>query len=275
MTFILEGNNEFDLAELNEHFLPFTKGEDMLPDCTIRFLNRPRDILQGKSLYKKVGGHSFYILEEGVLVANATSFALLKKDFKEIEVFLPKDGKYPNRQVAFLILQAYRYVLCHLGHFQMHATAVSLDGCGVVFCGLSGAGKSTQAHLWEKHLAATPINLDQPCIFFKDNNVLVSGSPWSGKEDCYKTDAVPLKAVFFVEQSLENSVEKLSKAEAFSLLYLNNYLIATSEDIEEKHKKAVEKTVMSVPIYRLKCNISKEAVMTAYNAVFDTDNRSR
>ncbi len=272
MGFILKEIEEFNLSEMNEHFLPFTKGEDMLPECTIRFLNRPKDMLRGEACFKKVGGHSFYVLEEGVMVANYNTFALLRKNFKEMDVYIPKESKYPVRQVSFLILQAYRYALCHFGHFQMHSTVVSVDGEGVAFCGLSGAGKSTQAHLWEKHLNARAINLDQPCILFKDDKVFASGSPWSGKEDCYKTDVVPLKAIFFVEQAKENKVEKLSKAESFSLLFLNNFLIPTSKDIEEKYKKAVEKVVMNVPLYRLKCDISKEAVITAYNAVFNTEN---
>lgn len=271
MSFILKGIDEFDLAEINENFSPFTKGEDKLPLCTVRFFDRPKDLLNGRTRFKKAGDHSFYILEEGVMVANATSFALLRKNFREMDVYIPKKGKYPNRQLAFLMLQAYRYALCYFGHFQMHATVVTINGEAVAFCGLSGAGKSTQAHLWAEHLGAQALNLDQPVILFKDEKVLASGSPWSGKEDCYKTDVAPLKAVFFIEQAKENSVSKMSKAEGFSLLYLNNFLIPTSDDIEEKHKKAVEKLVLNVPIYRLRCDISKEAVMTAYNAVFDTD----
>ena len=67
-------------------------------------------------------------------------------------MYLPKESKYPNRQVSFLILQAYRYALCHFGHFQMHSTVVMINGDGVAFCGLSGAGKSTIAKTASKEL---------------------------------------------------------------------------------------------------------------------------
>ena len=93
MSFILKEIEELNLSELNEQILPFTKGEDMLPECTIRFLKRPKDILQGKTRLTKVGGHSFYILEEGIMVANATTFALLRKNFKEIDVYIPNESK--------------------------------------------------------------------------------------------------------------------------------------------------------------------------------------
>ena len=268
MSFILKGIDEFDLAELEANFSPFLKGEDQLPHCTVRFFDRTVDLLKGALLLKRAGGHSFYLREEGVVVANATSFAFMRSNFREMDVYLPKNGKYPPRQLAFLMLQAYRYALCHFGHFQMHATVVTLNGSAVAFCGLSGAGKSTQAHLWEEHLGAQALNLDQPCILFRDGKVLASGSPWSGKEDCYRPDTAPLKAIFFVEQAAENRAEPISRAEGFALLYLNNFLVPPSRDLEQKHKKAVETVVMNVPLYRLKCDISRDAVMAAYDAVF-------
>lgn len=172
----------------------------------------------------------------------------------------------------FLLLNAYRYVLVHNGHFQIHSAAVTKDGYGVAFCGVPGAGKSTQAHLWEEYLGAQALNLDQPVILFDEDAVLVSGSPWSGKEDCYKSDVVPLKAIVFVEQANENTISTLSRAEAYSLLFLNNFMVPIKEEIEEKHKEAVLKIVKSVSCYRLRCTISEEAVNVAYAEIFkDTD----
>jgi hypothetical protein len=124
-------------------------------------------------------------------------------------------------------------------------------------------------HLWEEYLGAEALNLDQPCIFFEDDGVYVSGSPWSGKEDCYKNKRVPLKAIFFVEQAPENSAQKLSVAESFSHLYLNNYLVPFDGEMEKKHQNAVIKLASNVPVYRLKCTISKEAVEAAHKVVFN------
>ena len=252
-------------------FEPFMANGDKFPFCTINFMERTKESLKNRKLIKKVGDHYFHQADDNIVVANATSFVLIRNNFSQMDVYLPPNGYFVETQLAFLLLQGYRYILAHHGQFQMHSAVVIHDGCGIAFCGLPGAGKSTQAHLWEEHLGAEALNLDQPCIFFENDKVYVSGSPWSGKEDCYKTDVAPLKAIFFIEQSKENSVGLLSKAESFSLLYLNNFLIPTSDDIEEKQKKAVEKLVLNVPVYRLRCDISEQAVMTAYNAVFDTD----
>ena len=106
-------------------------------------------------------------------------------------------------------------------------------------------------------------------LLFEDDEVYVSGSPWSGKEDCYKNKQVPLKAIFFVEQAPENSVQKMSVAESFSHLYLNNYLVPFDNEMEKKHQNAVIRLASNVPVYRLKCTISKEAVEVAHNIVFN------
>ena len=110
--------------------------------------------------------------------------------------------------------------------------------------------------------------MDQPIILFEKDTVLVSGSPWSGKEDCYKNKQVPLKAIFFVEKSQNNTIKKLSIAESFSYLYLNNYLLPVNEEIDNKHKDAILRLASSVPVYQLECTISKEAVEVAYNTIF-------
>ena len=96
----------------------------------------------------------------------------------------------------------------------------------------------------------------------------MSGSPWSGKEDCYKAEVAELKAIVFVEQAKENTIHKITKAEAYSLLYLNNYMVPVRDEIEEKHKDAVLKLVTKVPCYRLCCTISKQATQVAYNEIF-------
>ena len=268
MRFLLKGTENYSLSQIKKQFSSFEVG-DKLPFCRINFSDRPRGILKDKKLFKRVGEHSFYSLQDGVMVANATTFAIMLENYSTMNVLLPHGIDVPERQTAFLMLQAYRYALANAGHFQMHGAVVVQNGCGVAFCGVPGAGKSTQAHLWIKHLNSQALNLDQPCVLFDNGEILVSGSPWSGKEDCYINKSVRLKAVFFVEQAKENVVEKLSCAEAFSHLFLNNFLVPVTDEIEKKHQDAVMKVAIGVPVYRLKCTISKEAVEVAYNAVFN------
>lgn len=267
MSFLLKGTENHSLSQIKKQFSSFEVG-DKLPFCSINFLDRPPNILDNKILYKRVGEHSFYDLQDGVMVANATTFAIMRENYSVMDVLLPHNVSVPERQTAFLMLQAYRYTLANAGHFQMHSAVVIEDGYGVAFCGVPGAGKSTQAHLWIEHLGSEALNLDQPCIIFDNDDILVSGSPWSGKEDCYKNKAAMLKAIFFVEKAKENVVQRLSFAEAYSHLFLNNFLVPVKDEIEKKHHDAILKIATGVPVYRLKCTISQEAVTVAHNAVF-------
>lgn len=271
MEFLLVDADKFDLDSILKQFEPFSECSTESDTCCVHFKERPKDFLKNKTRFKKVGDHSFYLFDNDIVVANATSFVLIRDNFTNMDVLLVRGRKHPIQQISFLLLQGYRYILANKGHFQMHSAVVIRNGVGIAFCGLPGAGKSTQAHLWEEHLNAEALNLDQPCVFFKENEVYVSGSPWSGKEDCYKNKMVPLKAIFYVEQAPENKAERLSLGETFSHLYLNNYLVPLNEEIDNKHKAAVMKVTMNVPVYRLKCTISKEAVETAYNMVFPED----
>ncbi|MDO4748164.1 MAG: hypothetical protein Q4A12_03200 [Eubacteriales bacterium] len=264
--------NGYKFLKSEAHFIPFTKGDDMLPFCRVNFYHKSDNITQGRIRLKEVGDFCFYEHEDGIMLSDGSSFAVVHSDFATIDMHLPYQWGFAEHQVMFLLLNAYRYVLVHNGHFQIHSAVVTKDGYGVAFCGLPGAGKSTQAHLWEEHLDAQALNLDQPVILFENDEVLVSGSPWSGKEDCYKSDTAPLKAIVFVQQAKENSIQSMSKAEAYSLLFLNNFMVPVKDEIEEKHKEAVLKIVTKVPCYKLCCTISKEAVEVAYDMIFkDTD----
>ena len=268
MSFRLEQTEGFALNEIKRQFAPFETQMDKLPFCRIRFFDRTVDVIRRGTRIAKLGEHAFYTTDRGVMVANATCFAEVVEDHTGIDVFLPKNGKVPERQLSFLILQAYRYILCHAGQFQMHSAVVTCEGKAVAFCGIPGAGKSTQAHLWEQHRNAKALNLDQPAVLFEEGGVTVSGSPWSGKEDCYLPDTAPLAAIFFVEQAPENRVVPMTAGETFAHLLPNNYLYPVSPEYAALHQAAVMKVAQRVPAYRLRCTVSSDAVEAAYQAVF-------
>ena len=268
MSFRLEQTEGFALNEIKRQFAPFETQMDKLPFCRIRFFDRTPDVLARGTRLAKLGEHTFYTTNRGIMVGNSTCFAEIVDNFTGIDVYLPQDGKVPQRQLSFLILQAYRYILCNAGQFQMHGAVVNCQGKAIAFCGIPGAGKSTQAHLWEQYRDAKALNLDQPAILFQEDTVLASGSPWSGKEDCYLPDTAPLAAVFFVEQAPENQVIPMTPGEAFAHLLPNNYLYPITAQYGAMHQAAALRVVRNVPFFRLRCTISPEAVEVAYRAVF-------
>lgn len=112
------------------------------------------------------------------------------------------------------------------------------------------------------------LNADKPCLLCRGDQIIVHGTPWSGKEDVYVNSYVPVRCIAFVEQASENRVERLSDAETFSLLYLNNYIYPLTDELEDQYVNVIEHISCSVPVYRLHCDKSEQAVKVLYEEVY-------
>lgn len=151
--------------------------------------------------------------------------------------------------------------------FLLHSSAVAVDGRAYLFSAPSGTGKSTHTSLWIDHFGkdkACIINDDKPAIRLVDGEFLVAGTPWSGKTDLSENIAVPAAGVAFIERSQTNSIERIPASEA-----IKNILWQTVRPSLPHNMTALletlDKFIRQVPIYKLCCNISDEAVEVAYN----------
>lgn len=151
----------------------------------------------------------------------------------------------------------------------LHASAVVVDGDAYLFSAPCGTGKSTHASLWLKYLKhKNPyiLNDDKPAIRIVNDNIYVYGTPFSGKTDKNKNEKANLKGIAFLEQSNNNDIKLVSTAKAIEL-----FLWQTMRKLNKKEMKnlldVVEQIVLKVPIYKLKCNMSEEAVNLSYNTM--------
>ena len=155
------------------------------------------------------------------------------------------------------------------GGFMLHSSAVALDGKAYLFSAPSGTGKSTHTSLWVSHFGedrAFIINDDKPAIREIDGKFMVMGTPWSGKSALNENVAVPPAGIAFIERSKTNRIERLSTAEA-----IKNIMWQTVRPSREHNMEALlsslDKFIRQVPVYKLYCNISDEAVEVAYNGM--------
>lgn len=186
-------------------------------------------------------------------------------------VYLPASYGERFDPACELLLNAFRSRLIVSGSLCAHGAAVVCRERAVLFCGLSTAGKSTQAQLWRDYLGAWVLNYDKPALLHRDGQRMAAGTPWSGKEPCYIPRTQPLEAIFFVEKHSSNECIRLSPAEAFSHLYPNYMPMPVSNEISEGYRLLVEDWANHVPCYTLRCTISEEAVQLAYAQVFGGD----
>jgi hypothetical protein len=149
----------------------------------------------------------------------------------------------------------------------LHAAILAYDGAGYAFLGRSGTGKSTHTGLWLKHLdGAKIVNGDKPILEYTKDGFIAYGTPWMGKEGLGENTSIVLKGLCFLEQAKENSVTRLSPAEAASRIF-GQILFPEDEENVTKTLELTDILVTETPCYLLKCTISEEAVQKSYEAL--------
>lgn len=108
-------------------------------------------------------------------------------------------------------------VVAHKG-CSIHASVVVCEDEGFLFLGASGTGKSTHARLWCNEFGAELLNDDNPMLRIEHGEVVVYGTPWSGKTLCYKNKRVSVGAIVRLRQALENHFQSLRALDAFMAL---------------------------------------------------------
>lgn len=161
--------------------------------------------------------------------------------------------------------QFYRKLL-DFGGFLLHASAVYLDGEAYLFSAKSGVGKSTHSALWLKYFGtrAHIINDDKPALRIINGAFKVCGTPWSGKTNLSTNEIVPLKAIAFLERGITNEIKRINTKEALCLILGQTLRLPNKID---KLLKLIDILLTDTPVYKLRCNMSPQAVECAYNTM--------
>lgn len=152
--------------------------------------------------------------------------------------------------------------------FFLHSSAVAVGGEGFAFTGPCGAGKSTHSTMWRKYFGENviPVNDDKPVVRIINDTVYICGTPFSGKHDINTNTLVPLAGICVLKQAKENSIVRLKPIEAMSV-FMEQTLRCDEADKMSALLNLLDTTLLKVPVYRLSCNISFEAVELAYNTL--------
>lgn len=150
--------------------------------------------------------------------------------------------------------------------FQLHSSAVILNGCAYLFSAPSGTGKSTHTEKWVRLFDARYLNDDKPALRYKDGRWMAYGTPWSGKHDLSKPEKAPLGAIAFLRRGVENSIERMTAQEAIPY-YISQLPRAISGELMEKQLSLLDQLLQDVPVYLLTCRNDDEAAYVARTAM--------
>ena len=150
----------------------------------------------------------------------------------------------------------------------VHGAAITYKGSALLFTAPSGTGKSTHIKLWKSFFKedVDMINGDKPILRVFDDRVTVYGTPWAGKENWHKNRYAPLKAICVLKRSEINRITKVTPTGYVSELLKQVYLPKDTDSMKQT-LELFNKLIETVSVYVLECNISENAVVTAYNGI--------
>lgn len=143
---------------------------------------------------------------------------------------------------------------------QIHSSAIAWEKRGIIFAAPSGTGKSTHVHLWQEQYDIRILDGDVSACRVLNGAPTVYGLPWCGTSGEFCNDRAPLNAIVFLEQSAENNIIRLEKAEAMMRLISNSFLPFWSERLMTHVLDTAQSLVNLVDCYLLQCRPDSQSV---------------
>lgn len=165
-------------------------------------------------------------------------------------------------------LAVYRKICEYLIDYNIilfHCSALKMDGKAYLFTAPSGTGKSTHARLWREYFGerVVMINDDKPLVEIKDGRAIVYGTPYGGKGEIQTNTYAEVAGIVILSQAKENKITRLSEHEAYPILLNQSY--RPKNIVKTFHVMELVQKLAQIPMFSLECNISNEAVITAFN----------
>jgi hypothetical protein len=135
---------------------------------------------------------------------------------------------------------------------------VELHGCGVIdrngdgrlFAGVSGAGKTTTARMWEGETRGI-VSDDRVIVREIDGALRMFGTPWHGEAELSSPISAPLAGVYLLVQSDAHALRGLANAEAVARLFRCAFPPFYDAGALDSTLRFLETLVMRVPVREL------------------------
>ena len=178
------------------------------------------------------------------------------------------DWEHYERNCTLSVLLGPEELFLRHNGFILHSSVVMYEGYALVFCGASGAGKSTQAQLWQDYRHGEILNGDR-CIIMKRGDLFYGcGSPYCGSSGLYRRETAPICPIVLPVKAEENRIERLKPEEAFRKLYREALVNLWDTRFINTLFDLLQELVVRVPVYSLYCRPDEQATELTRQAVF-------
>lgn len=256
-------------VELTSNFHPFLE-KHKKPDYTLEYLATPElDDLQGELLYsgieydvlQKQNDEIIRIFKDPVKNNFIYAYSKMMPFEENVKIYFLKGNEqyFDNLNNSFFH-SGWEQILLWKKRMILHAALIDTEYGGILFSGRSGVGKSTQADLWIEEENVKLINGDRPILYKSADEWLGSGSPYAGSSECYVNVSVPVRALFFLEQGEQNSLQRLNFTETVKKVYENCTVYAWNKEFVDRIFSLIIELVKEIPAYRLVNKADRESV---------------
>lgn len=142
----------------------------------------------------------------------------------------------------------------------LHSAYICWKNMAILFSAPSETGKSTQASLWEKYRGASTVNGDRSLLIREKDGWTANGWPVCGTSEICENRSYPIRGIVMLKQAKENKVYSLKGIQAFRELMEQITINSWNSEFQIKVMDNLELLLREVPIYKLECDISEDAV---------------
>lgn len=185
-----------------------------------------------------------------------------KQDFSRVVTSI-NTNLFPNPKIEleflfqlFPLRELFGYFECNI----LHSSQILVEDRGILFCGPSGIGKTTQANLWKKCINAKILCNDRTLLRKFNGKWYTYGLPMDGSDPICSNEATKLGTIIVLGQGNKNVIRRLSPSKA--IIELMKQTIFDCWNNNEKFKIQLRwlDIIEQIPIYFFSCVPNESAV---------------
>ena len=247
----------YDLV-LNPMWRHFKSNSNLNTIFSLQQLERKPEIhgLENYSVFLEQGEINIVRKENGVMITDRS----WKKAYV-LSTDIPEIGEIFSAQL-FYTHAVQRHIL------YLHSSLIDYQGHGLMFLGLSGIGKTTQAELWNQYRDALIINGDVVFVQETPEVFLGWGTPWHGSSPYCENTNVPVCAMIVLKQAPENSIRELMGFEKVTAVSNSVFYPRWLENGMELCLETLDHLLTKLPVYELSCRPDEDAVKLTEETIF-------
>lgn len=146
------------------------------------------------------------------------------------------------------------------GAMIFHSAYMNYKDRAVLFSAPSETGKSTQANLWETYRGTYTVNGDRSLLIRENDGWYAYGWPICGSSEICRNEVYPIRAIVMLKQAKVNRAYPLKGFQALREVMEQITINTWDSDFQIKVMDQLEILLKEVPVYRLECDISEDAV---------------